>query len=106
MGETMAFPATWREFIKAYSFFDEKKEYTNGAELITVLRVRQMVEHYLPPPVKHGTWLERADGRYGQWRTYCSVCGKHSGIGGIKQKPPYCPNCGAKMDGGAGYGTA
>lgn len=51
-------------------------------------------------PVRHGTWLERADGRYGQWRTYCSVCGKHSGIGGIKQKPPYCPHCGAKMDGG------
>lgn len=51
-------------------------------------------------PVVHGEWIARCDGRYGQTRTYCSVCGKHSGIGGIKQKPPFCPNCGAKMKGG------
>ena len=53
-------------------------------------------------PIVHGEWEFRNDGRYGQTRCYCSVCGKHSGIGGIRenQMKPYCPNCGAKMDGG------
>ena len=45
-----------------------------------------------------GRWVKRFDGPYGRGRTYCSACGKHSGIGGIKQTPPYCPNCGAKME--------
>lgn len=34
--------------------------------------------------VRHGEWEFRGDGRYGQTRCYCSVCGKHSGIGGIR----------------------
>lgn len=50
-------------------------------------------------PVVHGEWIVRFDGRYSQRRTYCSVCGKHSGIGGNKQESSYCPNCGAKMEG-------
>lgn len=50
--------------------------------------------------VKHGRWEFRYEGTYFHCRAYCSVCGKHSGIGGIKtnQAKPYCPNCGAKMD--------
>lgn len=53
-------------------------------------------------PVKHGQWKFKNNGRYGQTRCYCTACGKHSGIGGIRenQMKPYCPNCGAKMDGG------
>ena len=48
-----------------------------------------------------GEWIFRGDGRYGQTRCYCSLCGKHSGIGGIRsnQLKPFCPNCGAKMKG-------
>lgn len=51
--------------------------------------------------VVHGRWEFRNDGRYRQTRCYCTACGKHSGIGGIRenQLKPYCPNCGAKMDG-------
>ncbi len=51
--------------------------------------------------VRHGQWEFKSNGRYGQTRCYCSACGKHSGIGGIctNQLKPYCPNCGAKMDG-------
>ena len=52
-------------------------------------------------PVVHGEWIIKPHGTYGQLRAFCSACGKHSGIGGIvsNQKKPYCPNCGAKMDG-------
>ena len=53
-------------------------------------------------PVVHGRWVVRFDGPYKRRRCYCSHCGKHNGVGGIaqNQEKPYCPNCGAKMDGG------
>ena len=52
-------------------------------------------------PVKHGRWEFKNNGRYGQTRCYCTACGKHSGIGGIRENrmKPYCPNCGANMKG-------
>ena len=51
-------------------------------------------------PVRHGRWIDKPTGKYGNWQSWCSACGKHSGIGGIQsnQHKPYCPNCGAKMD--------
>ena len=53
-------------------------------------------------PVVHGKWIVRFDGPYNRRRCYCSHCGRHNGVGGIaqNQEKPYCPNCGAKMDGG------
>lgn len=50
--------------------------------------------------IRHGYWIDKPTGRYGQQQSWCSVCGKHSGIGGIESNrhKPYCPNCGAKMD--------
>lgn len=52
-------------------------------------------------PVVHGKWIDKPTGQYGQNQSWCSACGNHSGIGGKAQHKPYCPNCGAKMDGGA-----
>lgn len=46
MADCMNFPDDPMEFIKGYSFKDEEQIYTNGAELISVLRVQQMIEHY------------------------------------------------------------
>ena len=46
MAEMMAMPNTWEEFIEQFKFVDDKEVYTNGAELISVLRVKQMVEHF------------------------------------------------------------
>ena len=45
-GECMSFPKTVEEFIKQYSFTDKEQVYTNGAKLIPVFRVEQMLEHY------------------------------------------------------------
>ena len=55
-------------------------------------------------PVVHGSWDGAADGYadgelvYDMWS--CSVCGFDAD--GADEKPTwkYCPNCGAKMDGG------
>lgn len=53
-------------------------------------------------PVVYGEWMVRFNGPYKRRRCYCSHCGKHNGVGGIaqNQEKPYCPNCGAMMDGG------
>lgn len=48
--ENMPFPATPAEFIEQYSFKDKKEVYTNGAELISVFRVEQMIDHYYIQP--------------------------------------------------------
>ena len=64
-------------------------------------------------PVVHGRWLGKDyynDDRpvpydpnaHGQWGCFCSECGLESLLNGNEQDVPsnYCPNCGAKMDGG------
>ena len=50
--------------------------------------------------VKHGEWIDKPTGAYRRMQSWCSACGKHSGIGGIESNrhKPFCPNCGAKMD--------
>ena len=44
--ETMDFNEDYKEFLSSYSFKDEEEVYTNGADLIPVFRVEQMIEHY------------------------------------------------------------
>lgn len=46
-------------------------------------------------------WIDKPTGAYGRMQSWCSACGKHSGIGGIESNrhKPFCPNCGAKMKG-------
>ncbi len=57
-------------------------------------------------PVVHGEWLEDEHTYPGAGlrNNLCSVCGKIAGSWrtGLERgrKWPYCPNCGAKMDGG------
>ena len=41
----MHFPDTLEEFIKSYSFTDDKEIYTNGSELIPTFRLKQWEEH-------------------------------------------------------------
>ena len=60
------------------------------------------IEHDLPSADRpKGEWIEDYNNTYSRRRMKCSVCGKFSGIGGIKsnQLKPYCPNCGARMKG-------
>ena len=53
-------------------------------------------------PVRHGRWVNAqmiAGGFAETWACDCSVCGRTQRE--PLWKPNYCPNCGAKMDGGA-----
>lgn len=47
-----------------------------------------------------GHWTDKPTGKYGQMQSYCSICGRHSGIGGIESNrhKPFCPNCGNPME--------
>ena len=46
-------------------------------------------------PVRHGRWNDSL----ARITPYCSVCGHSHRC--LIRTPNYCPNCGAKMDGGA-----
>ena len=64
-------------------------------------------------PVRHGRWMKAknkkdywgfdSDGDFGCWSDYpvlCSSC-KYDATENSTGETNYCPNCGAKMDGGA-----
>lgn len=103
MSNTMNFPKTAEEFINSYKFNDKYETYTNGAELIPVFRVKQMIEHYFAAdvaPERRGEWLLFDSGAYGLLNIYkCSVCGEARATYTDTKKYNYCPNCGARMDG-------
>lgn len=55
-------------------------------------------------PVRHGRWAQHYVGQErAPWGSDCSVCGEWLVIDRLvmQEKYHYCPNCGAKMDGGA-----
>ena len=49
-------------------------------------------------PVQHGRWISKNDHGY-EWVFVCSNCDYVDGYP-FNDRPNYCPNCGAKMDGG------
>ena len=49
-------------------------------------------------PVRHGRWISKNDHGY-EWVFVCSNCDYVDGYP-FNDRPNYCPNCGAKMDGG------
>lgn len=50
-------------------------------------------------PVVDGKWIDKFNKGKMHMQSFCSVCGKRSGIGGIESNrhKPFCPNCGADM---------
>ena len=50
-------------------------------------------------PLVHGRWISKNPHGY-EWTFVCSNCGYVDGYP-FNDRHNYCPNCGAKMDGGA-----
>lgn len=44
-------------------------------------------------PVVHGEWIHK------NGEMYCSVCGSEALMDEVYYESPYCPDCGARMDG-------
>ena len=53
-------------------------------------------------PVRHGYWISKNPHGY-EWIFVCSNCDYVDGYP-FNDRPNYCPNCGAKMDGGINNG--
>ena len=87
------------------AYIDKKDLYKLFEESNGIIRLHIADVDILPTAdvveVKHGYWIDKPTGRYCHIGSYCSVCQEKSGIGGIESNrhKPYCPNCGAKMDG-------
>ena len=74
------------------------KHFINGIE--SVLEYAENLPAADVAPVRHGRWIDK--GEY----AVCTECGGRSGTqyDGVEPIPlmtQFCPNCGAKMDGGA-----
>lgn len=78
----------------------ERAEYDNNYRLIIPAEAIKAVPAADVVPVVHGRWEQDANG---DW--YCTNCGEVVAIYDSGRErtylKPYCPNCGAKMDGGA-----
>lgn len=68
-------------------------------ETVVDLREIQNAPTIDAAPVVHGRWVCEPD-RIRHW--YCSECGRVEGV--TYEWMKYCPNCGAKMDGGEDNG--
>ncbi len=85
--------------------FQEKNEVLQVLSIEFVLSIFE-TEGVLPTidyePVRHGEWVARKEIFDGEQEPAdaigCSQCGKSQRV---FRRTPYCPNCGAKMDGGA-----
>lgn len=75
----------------------------NGEEQVGFLKFHRIVRT-LPAadvaPVAHGEWVLERDPNGKPYCFHCSVCDGDFHHIGITVKYDYCPNCGAKIDGG------
>ncbi len=55
-------------------------------------------------PVVHGRWILEREPNGKPYCFHCSVCDSDYHCIGIVVASDYCPNCGARMDGGAENG--
>ena len=70
-------------------------EAENKKRVLSEKTNRQILENYAP--VVHAKWIKHyiKIGNF-DWKYKCSMCGKFN----KQYSPPYCPHCGARMDGG------
>lgn len=59
---------------------------------LAVISVQPIID---AQPVRHGRWDDSADGI----TPICTVCGRTHRC--FNRTPNFCPNCGARMDGGS-----
>lgn len=93
------------EYIKRETLL-ERAEYDNNYRLIIPAEAIKAAPAADVAPVVHGCFEPCFD-ENGNWRqgfAKCSNCGKEY-YAQVINHFGYCPNCGAKMDGGADYGA-
>lgn len=81
---------------KLFRYVDEQAHLSKGklAQYIRENKTSDVAE------VRHGEWREKPNpwGQDGSHTYVCSTCNKQISV--LGNLLPYCPHCGAKMDGG------
>lgn len=87
------------EYIKREEFYEQMN--ATGAEF-SLCDALEMIEKFPAAdvaPVVHGRWEIRPTGMATdtgpEYKAYCTVCNEPN----KQYRPPFCPHCGAKMDG-------
>lgn len=75
----------------------ERAEYDNNYRLIIPVEAIKAAPAADVAPVVHGRWIADGDGYH--WTYNCSICAWKDGYP-FNERHNFCPNCGAKMDGG------
>lgn len=82
------------EWFRPYGHVDEGIPYYGLVTDIREMKTADVV------PVVHGRWEMRPTGMATdtgpEYKAYCTVCNEPN----KQYQPPFCPHCGAKMDGG------
>lgn len=75
----------------------ERAEYDNNYRLVIPAEAIKAAPAADVAPVVHGRWIADGDGYH--WTYNCSICAWKDGYP-FNERHNFCPNCGAKMDGG------
>lgn len=79
-------------------FVFENKRYADGWNAAVKILIKAPAVDV--QEVKHGKWMLEREPNGKPYCYHCSVCDNDYHFIGIKVQYRYCPNCGAKMDGG------
>lgn len=85
-----------KEIVKSYPHFDQRLSIT---PVFDAIRKANVID---AEPVRHGRWLDGNRGKHDgtlYWYRYCSECLYERDDDNEDKDTPYCPNCGASMDG-------
>lgn len=89
--------------LKESPWFNTKAGYAYRKEAIEFVETLCVDKEPTVDPIRHGEWIgTELDGYFVSLVLKCSVCGCL-----VEDDEPtwnYCPNCGARMDGGEEYG--
>ncbi len=95
------------DHIKRAEALKAANEWVNEACMAPVMRVSRLLDKLAKVPaadvaeVVHGRWIDGAeDFTCGNHNAECSICRCYVSWDGCDEDFNYCPNCGAKMDGG------
>ena len=91
------------ELLRSLGSRDYRREKGTIQEAIKMVSFPEYTPSADVAPVRHGRWIDK--GEY----AVCTECGgrsgtQYDGVEPIRLMTQFCPNCGAKMDGGADNG--
>nr|DAG47948.1 MAG TPA: DNA-directed RNA polymerase [Caudoviricetes sp.] len=89
-----------RNYLRKMAMFETAYTMETETDAAIVLRMIDDAPTADVAPVVHGQWILEREPNGKPYCFHCSVCDSDYHCIGIVVASDYCPNCGAKMDGG------